>query len=83
MESAYAQHIKTITLKLYRMRNSKTYLCATVLATLFMACNKDSNLMTTESPEDTTSLEEIFSELEITYPGKSDIIKSVMKKYGL
>lgn len=52
LESAYAQHIKTITLKLYRMSNSKTYLCATVLATLFMACNKDSNLMTTESPEE-------------------------------
>lgn len=28
----------------------KIYLCATVLATLFMACNKDSDLMTTETP---------------------------------
>lgn len=34
------------------MSKLKTYLCATVLATLFIACNKDSNLMTTENSEE-------------------------------
>lgn len=32
---------------------------------------------------ETTSLEELFSELEITYPGKSDKIKSIIEENGL